>query len=105
MSSRQQHCKTSMKLFGMDYDEVHAWLDALADAGEGMMDTHHRVHRHHTEGVEEVRRKWGDQAAEAAQEHIKEDFGYVPTREELENYYDNCSERYRYISWKSLGGS
>jgi hypothetical protein len=33
----------------------------------------HRGLRHHLEGIEEVRRKFGDQAAEAARQHIISD--------------------------------
>jgi len=33
----------------------------------------HRAYRHNRRGVEEVRRKWGDRAAKAAEIHIKRD--------------------------------
>ena len=43
----------------------------------------HRVHRHHKKGIEE--KKWGDDAAKAAELHIRADFnGYIPNKKEVE---------------------
>ena len=41
--------------------------------------------RHHQEGVEEVRQRWGDRAAKAAKTHIRKDWcGELPTKAEVE---------------------
>ena len=71
MSSFVQHCEQSRRLFGKAFEEVHLWLDAFAfKPPHGMR---HRKIRHHQAGVEEVRRKWGDQAAAAARQHVVSD--------------------------------
>lgn len=44
----------------------------------------HRRHRHHVEGIEEVRERWGDQAARAAELHVMIDMGHIPTMEDWE---------------------
>ena len=77
MPSFQKHCSVSEDRFGCSYDYVHLWLDEFAK-------THfpsHRHFRHHKEGVEEVRKKWGDMAAKAAELHIQQDMGFIPTKD------------------------
>ena len=83
MSSKKEHCRRSREVFGKDFNEVHAWLDGCANAGKGFMDMNHRWKRHHREGVEEVRKMYGDEAALAAEQHITDDFGRVPTKDEV----------------------
>ena len=57
---------------------VHRWLDEyFVKLGEK-----HRDIRHHEGGIEEVRKMWGNKAAEAARLHIATDFyGHVPKNE------------------------
>lgn len=86
MASKKSHCKLCKKKLGEPYEYVHEWLDAMAHAEEGMIDLNHRRHRHHQEGVEEVRRRWGDEAAEAAIIHIKQDMGTILTEEQAKKY-------------------
>ena len=43
--------------------------------------------RDHREGIEEVRAKWGDEAAEAAEIHILKDCGKIMDRLEIEKRY------------------
>jgi len=68
-----------MRVLGREYRHVHRWLDELfATLGPA-----HRSVRHHTGGVEEVRRRWGDEAARAAEIHIRKDcFGQLLTEQE-----------------------
>lgn len=81
MALVDEHCRDCTNILGEDFREVHEWLDEFFPS-KGLR---HRVARHHTEGVEEVRKKWGDRAAEAAEIHIKKDcYGKVPSREEAE---------------------
>lgn len=79
MASINEHSQDCINQLGEPFREVHVWLDEFF-ATKGYR---HRIMRHHTEGVEEARRKWGDRAATAAQIHIMKDCnGKVPTREE-----------------------
>ena len=69
MPSFTDHCAECRERLGEDFAEVHQWLDALfAERGP-----RHRRVRHHLAGVEEVRRQWGDKAAEAALLHVVAD--------------------------------
>ena len=71
MASLAEHCATCKKLIGDGFTYVHEWLDEFA--GQKPYGTRHRHVRHTKEGIEEVRRKWGDKAAEAAEIHIRQD--------------------------------
>jgi hypothetical protein len=64
------HCAESLRLFGQEFRKVHEWLDELFGTPIG---ARHRRKRHHLAGVEEVRRRWGDRAAEAARRHVMSD--------------------------------
>ena len=64
---------------------MHQWLDALfAEFGH-----EHRRHRHHAEGIEEVRKMWGDEAALAAKIHIIVDCWGIPSRTDYETGWVN----------------
>lgn len=67
----KEHCRQSLELFGVNYAHVHRWLDAFA--GTRVYGMRHRRARHNLAGIEEVRQKWGDQAAEVARQHIISD--------------------------------
>jgi len=69
--SFQEHCEESGRLFGDAFEVVHKFLDEYA--GKPPYGMRHRRLRHHVAGVEEVRRRWGDRAAEAARQHIVSD--------------------------------
>ncbi len=71
MPGHKQHCEDCERQLGKPFPEVHAWLDAFYGR-DG--DVAHRAVRHHLEGVEEVRRLWGDKAARAAVLHIMLDW-------------------------------
>ena len=70
---------------GSDFEQVHVWLDETARGYFPWCG--HRQIRHHDEGVEQIRRMWGDEAARAAELHIISDFGHVPTKEEIKEAY------------------
>jgi len=61
------------------------WLDETAK--DYFPWTGHRQIRHHTDGVEEIRKMWGNEAARAAELHIIADEGKVPTKEEIRKKY------------------
>ena len=77
MASYEEHCNDCIVALGEPFGKVHRWLDEFfVRLGYSVK---HRDVRHHEDGIEEVRRMWGDRAAEAARIHIKKDFkGWVP---------------------------
>jgi len=86
MAFIDEHCQDCMKALGEEFREVHVWLDEFAkDKG-----FKHRIERHHREGVKEVREKWGDRAAQAAEIHIKRDWGKwredIPWKSQVKRY-------------------
>ena len=83
--TREQHCEECIRKLGRPWDNVHAWLDAKA--GYYFPSASHRQIRHHTEGVEEIRKMWGNEAAKAAELHIISDEGYIPTPESIRLAY------------------
>ena len=81
MAQFKEHCDDCVRELGEPFDYVHIWLDELFR----VMGPKHRSARHHTGGVEEVRVRWGDSAARAAEVHIKRDwYGRVPTEREAQ---------------------
>jgi len=66
-----EHCKRTKKFLGEEFSYVHEWLDEFF--GHPDYRTRHRKLRHHRRGIEEIRVKWGDQAARAATLHILDD--------------------------------
>ena len=84
MASLIEHCRECETELGEPFSRVHEWLDEL-QAEYGPM---HRPFRHHTDGVEDVRKLWGDRSAEAAEIHIRRDTGgLIPTPEELREHW------------------
>lgn len=71
MPSFEEHCRESIRLFGDSFQEVHNWLDEFA--GTPQYGMRHRRKRHHLAGIEEVRQKWSDAAANAARQHVISD--------------------------------
>ena len=72
MAHCKEHCKDCLEAgLSRDWHVVHRWLDELAKDYWPWMG--HSVHLHNKEGVEEVRKKWGDEAAKAAEIHILKD--------------------------------
>lgn len=68
MPSVDEHCDDCTRILGKPYKHVHRWLDEFA--GNSKM---HRSIRHNSKGIEEVRKRWGKEAAEAARIHIDKD--------------------------------
>ena len=83
--NRSAHCKECMEKMGKDFDHVHQWLDCTAIDYFPWMG--HRQIRHHIDGVEQIRKLWGDEAAKAAEMHIISDEGYVPSKEQIRERY------------------
>ena len=79
MASFEQHCLQAMQAFGKPYGEVHHWLDEFA--GQPPYGMRHSKLRHHLAGIEQVRNLWGNEAAEAASQHIITDLEMEGWRE------------------------
>jgi len=86
MAHWKEHAEDCEKMLGNRWDVVHHWLDEYAKIY--WPSCIHRVHRHHKEGIEEARVKWGDEAAEAAEIHIRKDEGDVLSKEAIEQKYN-----------------
>lgn len=71
MASLEEHQADCVRELGEPFTKVHLWLDALFP----LLGPQHRSVRHNSEGIEVVRKMWGDQAAEAAKVHIRKDYG------------------------------
>ena len=69
----EEHCKRTMEVLGDEYPHVHLWLDALAWDKDKGFNPFHRKFRHHQQGVAQVRDRWGEGAAKAAERHILDD--------------------------------
>ena len=90
MANYKEHCMDCLMELGNNWSVVHIWLDEYYKT----WGPNHRSIRHHQKGIDEVRRKWGDEAAKAAEIHIKRDFfGKVPKDEhEVELIMDGVIE-------------
>jgi len=71
MPREEEHCRRCEEVLGEPFPDVHRWLDEFF--GRPPWGSQHRFLRHHRQGVEEVRRMWGDRAAQAAELHIRQD--------------------------------
>ena len=72
----EDHCAECEQKLGRPYPEVHRFLDQFFKM---LGPDKHRQELHHRNGIAMVRAKWGDDAAKAAELHIRSDFGgYLP---------------------------
>jgi len=91
VSSYKEHCDECKEKLGHDFSVVHRWLDAMAKNFWPFKC--HRAVRHHKEGIEVVRKKWGNVAAQAAELHILADMEEerlerkILSAEEIEAHY------------------
>jgi len=67
----EEHCVRCQEVLGSRFEEVNRWMDEFH--GHPIYKTKHRRVRHHKGGIEKVRERWGDEAAEAAKLHILDD--------------------------------
>ena len=84
------HAKTSAKIWGgkpEDYQTIHDWFDATK---ETFADYRHRALRHHSQGIFEAERIFGNSIVNSdgktvyvryiGEQHVKEDCGgFIPT--------------------------
>lgn len=84
MGTFEQHSEDCQRELGARFEHVHEWLDELQDEYGPV----HRVFRHHTKGIEMIRARWGDDAARAAEIHIRRDCnGELLTPDDFRNFY------------------
>lgn len=92
MSQPYHHALSSVRKFGgtvTDYLEIHEWFDA---SKEHFADFRHRALRHHTVGIYEAMRVFGDvehcitnsdgkkvPVRLIGEQHVKEDCGKIPS--------------------------
>lgn len=69
MADLKTHCRDCLEALGEEFIQVHEWLDELFK----YTGPDHRGYRHNRKGIEEVRKRWGDRAARAAEIHIRRD--------------------------------
>jgi len=92
MPSREYHLSQDRKHLGQEFDDVHRILDQFSHYPDYNFLRRHRKFLHHEEGVEYIRMRFGDLAAESAIQHIKDDCcGYVP---KATDYYDGTVDEF-----------
>jgi hypothetical protein len=82
MPSFETHCEECRRKLGDDFPDVNRWMDELFK----VHGPRHRFLRHHLAGIEAVRGRWGDRAAEAALLHVKADLreeGWIEGRDRI----------------------
>jgi hypothetical protein len=74
LATLAQHKADCVRFLSSPYEEVHVWIDQYSNTnGAG-----HRKFLHHKEGVEQARRRFGDEGATAAAIHILRDCRNIP---------------------------
>jgi len=87
MSSFEEHCEASLKMFGNDYHQVHQWLDQYA--GSSQYGFKHRKLRHHLSGVKEAMSIFGDDVEQAALLHIIMDLSQEGWNQDTDHFPQN----------------
>jgi hypothetical protein len=95
MSHYVYHSISSANAFGgcpSDYYELHRWMDRGRQGTDSLL---HRMLAHHTQGIQDAVYLFGDTLENSngrqvptsllAQQHIKEDLGFIPT---LDHYLE-----------------
>jgi hypothetical protein len=98
MASRAIHNAECLEKLVDEFNEVNAWLDGLSCV-DGKLNLNHRRWRHHVEALGEIRELFGPEAVEAAKLHLVTDFGYIPTRQQVEDMFPAEPEL---MSWDKL---
>jgi hypothetical protein len=83
----EEHLAESIEKFGVAMPELHQWLDEFAGKpGIGMK---HRRYRHHLEGLNEVRRIFGQDAVAPARRHLISDLKMEGWKEGRDPFPEN----------------
>ena len=75
MAAFEEHCNDCERLLGNRCEDVNHWIDAMFKRFGPL----HRFMRHHTRGVKEAEKLFGEIGRKAAIVHILKDCGRIPT--------------------------
>ena len=80
MARLAEHEKDCIERLGEAFTEVHLFLDQYVEKYPiEIFEEQHRSFLHNKNGIEQVRKKWGNKAAVAARLHIaRDEFGSIP---------------------------
>ena len=94
------HAKSSAKQFGglpEDYIHLHNWMD---ETKSWVGHSHHRMFRHHSEGIFEMERVFGPDFKNSdgkvvytryvGEQHVREDCGFIPS---LQDWFTNIEAK------------
>lgn len=70
MVSFEEHCMISELRTGKRYEDLHRWMDEFHKD----MGVNHREKRHNLDDIEEVRKRWGDNAVIEFLVHVMVDY-------------------------------
>lgn len=87
--SRAVHLMMDQKRFGREFPEVHDYMDR----GWETMGIFHRRIGHDKATVDEIERRWGPEAAEAARWHIRDDYTPAMMLMSLPSYIPEITAR------------
>ena len=91
MPNLEEHCKHSLKHYGVEGREIHAWLDQPCRTyGKG-----HRQFRHDTETIKFVGKTFGDKYGRDIAENIALDHIMLDHREGIKRRNEEKQEIYR----------
>jgi hypothetical protein len=103
MASRKEHNRECLEKLGNEWNCVNKWIDECGNKvnfeGVACLDINHHWYRHHKEGVEEVRKMWGEDAARAAKLHILRDMGKIYTKNQMIQLYGTVE---KLVPWDQL---
>jgi len=68
-----QHMQRALDTFDESFAQVHLWIDEYYERHPESIGIEHRRKRHHWEGIEYVRKTWGEKAMYAAIQHVLDD--------------------------------
>jgi len=75
MAKFEEHYQDCERELGDRFEQVNKWLDEFFE----FVGSDHRDIRHNENGINKVRKMWGERAAKAAEIHIKRDcHGIIP---------------------------
>jgi hypothetical protein len=91
MPSLNQHIEDCYNILGDSFIEVHQWLDEFSKIYFPLKI--HRIHRHHKEGIEQIRKMYGEKASKAAMIHILSDEGEILNEKEIRKKYKMTAKK------------
>lgn len=78
MPSLAEHNGKDLMEGRANWNEVHVILDQFAHYPDMKFLKRHRQFLHHVEGIAYIRARFGEEAGQAAEDHVRMDCGHVP---------------------------